>query len=82
MKTQRIAIIGSGIAGLSAAYMLDKKQYDVTVFECNDYLGGHTHTIAVDEPLQTLNIDTGFIVYNNRTYPNFIKFLNTTLRLI
>ncbi|WP_417664702.1 NAD(P)/FAD-dependent oxidoreductase [Pseudidiomarina donghaiensis] len=66
----KIAIIGSGIAGLTSAYLLHKN-HDVTVFEKNDYVGGHTHTVAVEVHGQTYNVDTGFIVFNDRTYPKF-----------
>ncbi len=70
----RIAIIGGGISGLVAAYQLQAKA-DVSLFEANDYIGGHTHTIDVSEGNRSLAIDTGFIVYNNWTYPNFIRLL-------
>ena len=72
----KIAIIGSGISGLTSAYLLHKK-HDITLFESNNYIGGHTNTITVnDENNNQLNVDTGFIVYNNDTYPNFVKILN------
>jgi predicted NAD/FAD-binding protein len=71
MKT---AIIGSGISGLTAAWLLHGT-HDVTVFEANDYIGGHTHTVDVDHDGEQLAIDTGFIVYNDWTYPNFIRIL-------
>lgn len=67
-----IAVIGSGVAGITAAYLLSR-QHNVTIFEKNDYLGGHTHTIPQADQS---NVDTGFIVFNNKTYPNFIKFLS------
>lgn len=73
----RIAIIGSGIAGLGAAWLLSQK-HDVTVYEKNDYVGGHSNT--VDAPRAdggTTPVDTGFIVYNERTYPNLIGLLDT-----
>jgi predicted NAD/FAD-binding protein len=63
-----IAIVGSGISGLSAAWML-ARQHDVTVFEQNDYPGGHTHTVDAPSPSGTLPVDTGFIVYNEANYP-------------
>ena len=66
----RIAIIGSGISGLTAAYLLSQ-QYTVDVFEKESWIGGHTHTLAVKEPHRNLAIDTGFIVFNDKTYPNF-----------
>ncbi|MFS1524867.1 NAD(P)/FAD-dependent oxidoreductase [Microbulbifer sp. 2304DJ12-6] len=71
----RIAIVGSGIAGLTAAYLLSRK-HEITVFEALDRLGGHTATVAVQEGDRQLAIDTGFIVYNDWTYPNFIRLLD------
>ena len=71
----KIAIIGSGISGLTSAYLLNRK-HDVTIFEANDYIGGHTHTHNIDIDGNNYSIDTGFIVYNERTYPNFIKLLD------
>ena len=71
----RIAIIGTGIAGNVAAYQLRDK-YDITVYEAADYVGGHTNTIEVEEEGRRLAIDTGFIVFNDRTYPNFIRILD------
>ncbi len=70
----KIAIIGSGISGLACAYFLSRK-YEVTLFEEADYLGGHTHTVEVHDTCGSHNIDTGFIVCNKRTYPNFIRLL-------
>lgn len=70
----KIAIVGAGISGLTAAYLLSKK-YDVTVLEKSERLGGHTATIDVCYGEEQHAIDTGFIVYNERTYPNFIKLL-------
>ncbi len=71
----KLAIVGSGISGLTAAYLLNRK-HDVTVFESEDYVGGHTHTIQVDLCGKQYNVDTGFIVCNDRTYPNFLKLLD------
>ncbi|MEH6455958.1 MAG: FAD-dependent oxidoreductase [Cocleimonas sp.] len=71
IKKQSIAIIGSGITGLSASWLLHKK-FDITLFEKNNYLGGHTHTHDVTEGDHTLAIDSGFIVYNDKNYPNLI----------
>ena len=71
---KKIAIIGSGIAGLTSAYLLAKK-YQVTVFEKNDYVGGHTATVDVEVGGQNLAVDTGFIVFNDRTYPHFEQLL-------
>ncbi len=70
---EKIAIIGSGISGLSAAYLLSKK-YNVYLFEKNNRLGGHTRTINVDESSRKISIDTGFIVFNEKNYPDLTKF--------
>ena len=72
---EKIAIIGSGISGLSAAYILSKK-YDVYLFEKKNRLGGHTRTINVYENLRKIPIDTGFIVFNNQNYPDLIEFFD------
>ena len=66
----RIAIIGSGIAGNVLAHHL-YKQHDITIFEANSHSGGHTHTHGIDIDGQNINVDTGFIVFNDRTYPQF-----------
>lgn len=71
----KIAVVGSGISGLISAFCL-QKHHDVTVFEKNDWVGGHTHTILVENALESIWIDTGFIVCNNKNYSNFLKFLN------
>lgn len=70
----KIAIIGSGISGLVSAYLLSQK-YEVTLFEKEAYLGGHTRTEEVAINGKKFNIDAGFIVFNEKTYPNFIKIL-------
>ncbi|MFC5577270.1 NAD(P)/FAD-dependent oxidoreductase [Lysobacter niabensis] len=64
----RIAVIGSGIAGLASAWLLSR-QHEVALFEANDYLGGHTHTHAIELDGHALNVDTGFIVHNPMHYP-------------
>jgi len=69
---EKLAIIGSGIAGMCAAYFLNDK-YDITIFEKNDYVGGHTNTVKVDENGKPIFIDTGFMVFNKVTYPNLTK---------
>ena len=69
-----IAIIGTGISGLTTAYLLNKK-HDVTVFEKNDYIGGHTHTHDINLNDKNYAVDSGFICYNENTYPNFIRLL-------
>ncbi len=71
----RIAIIGAGISGLTAAFRLCDA-HDVVLFEANDYLGGHTHTVEVEWHGERHAIDTGFIVFNDWTYPNFIALLD------
>lgn len=70
----KIAIIGSGIAGNTLAYYLHPR-HQVSVFEANDYVGGHTHTHQITLAGQTHAVDTGFIVFNDRTYPEFEKIL-------
>lgn len=71
----KIAIVGTGIAGLTAAYRLHR-QHDITVFEAHDRLGGHTATVDVSVDGRQYAIDTGFIVFNDWTYPNFIELMN------
>jgi predicted NAD/FAD-binding protein len=70
----RIAIIGSGISGMSAAYLLSRR-HQVTLLEREERLGGHTHTPNIRTSAGPLPIDTGFIVHNDRTYPNLIRLL-------
>jgi predicted NAD/FAD-binding protein len=71
----KIAVLGGGVAGVSAAHWLSRR-YDVTLFEKNDYVGGHTNTVVVEDgPDAGTPVDTGFIVCNDRTYPTFHKFL-------
>ena len=70
----RIAIVGSGISGLVSAYLLND-DHEVTVFEANDYIGGHTNTIDVEREGTRYAVDTGFIVFNEVTYPNFLKLI-------
>jgi predicted NAD/FAD-binding protein len=71
----RIAIVGTGIAGNVAAMKL-RDRHDITVYEAAGYIGGHTNTIDVDEGNRSIAVDTGFIVYNDQTYPNFIQLLD------
>ena len=73
-QKKKIAIIGSGISGISASYFLSSK-YEVQLYEKNNYLGGHTRTINISTD-NNLPIDTGFIVYNNKNYPDLIKFFD------
>ncbi len=75
METKKdIAIIGSGISGLTCAWLLSRN-HKVTIFEANDYVGGHTATKDITLNHQSYSVDTGFIVFNDWTYPNFIKLL-------
>jgi predicted NAD/FAD-binding protein len=70
----RIAIIGSGISGLTAAYLLHR-DHKIVVYEQNDYMGGHANTVDVEIQGKRYHVDTGFIVFNEKTYPNFVKLL-------
>jgi len=71
----RIAVVGSGVAGLTCAHVLGKA-HDVTLFEADDRLGGHANTVEVEDPeAGPLGVDTGFIVHNDRNYPNFQRLL-------
>ena len=70
----KIAIVGSGVSSNVAAYHLNKN-HDITVFEANNYVGGHVNTIDFDLDGDLFSIDTGFIVFNDKTYPNFITLL-------
>ena len=71
----RIAIIGTGISGLVAAHHLHR-EHDLTLFEANDYVGGHTHTHSIELDGEQHAIDTGFIVFNEANYPNFCALMN------
>ena len=70
----KVAVIGSGISGNVAAYHLNK-HHKITVYEANDYIGGHTHTHDINHQGKHFSVDTGFIVFNHKTYPNFIALL-------
>ena len=70
----RVAVVGSGISGLSAAYLLSRR-HKVELFEKEGRFGGHAHTHAVIRDGHELHIDSGFLVYNHRTYPRFVKLL-------
>ncbi len=69
----KIAVVGSGISGLSAAYYLSKKHH-VDLFEKEDHFGGHSHTIDLILNEKKISVDIGFIVFNHKTYPNLIEF--------
>ena len=68
----KIAVVGSGISGLGAAWALSR-QHDVTVYEADPRLGGHANTAEVDDAGRSVPVDTGFIVYNERNYPNLVR---------
>lgn len=70
----KIAIIGSGVAGNVAAYRLSR-EHDITVFEAQRHVGGHTHTHAIEHEGRRVAVDTGFIVCNDRTYPRFLELM-------
>ncbi|ERS81630.1 amine oxidase [Marinobacter sp. EVN1] len=74
-ERQRIAVIGAGVSGLTAAWLLADK-HDVHLFEAGDYAGGHTNTEQVEAGGRTWPVNTGFIVFNDWTYPNFIKLMD------
>lgn len=71
---KRVAVIGSGISGLTCAWLLRGK-YDISLYEANDYAGGHTQTTDVELDGKTWPVNTGFIVFNDWTYPNFIRLM-------
>lgn len=70
-----LAVVGSGIAGMACAYFL-RDRYHVTLYEKNNYIGGHTNTVTANEDGRDVPIDTGFMVYNDETYPNLIRFFD------
>ena len=71
----RIAVVGSGISGLGSAWLLSRR-HDVHLFEREKRLGGHTHTVEIEHKGRTLALDTGFIVYNEVTYPNLVRLFD------
>lgn len=75
MTKERIAVVGSGVSGLTTAWLLSRR-YQVTLFEAGDYLGGHTNTVDVTLEGVTYPVDTGFLVFNERTYPNLIALFD------
>lgn len=72
---QTLAIIGTGIAGMGCGHLLQKK-YDITLYEQNNYVGGHTNTFSTDEGGEKVFMDTGFMVFNFETYPNLCKLFD------
>jgi predicted NAD/FAD-binding protein len=72
---QRIAVVGGGISGLASAWLLAKR-HPVTLFEAGSYVGGHTNTVDVTLEGKTHPVDTGFLVFNDRTYPNLIALFD------
>lgn len=75
MANKRIAVVGSGIAGIASAWLLSQR-HEVTLFEAESRLGGHTHTVDITVDGQTFPVDTGFLVFNDRTYPNLIALFD------
>jgi len=76
IRRLKVAIIGSGISGLSAAWLLSKR-HDVTMFEASDRIGGHSNTVEFSSAVGPVAVDTGFIVYNEVTYPNLTALFRT-----
>jgi predicted NAD/FAD-binding protein len=72
---KKLAIIGSGIAGMSAAHFM-KNDYEITLIEKNNYIGGHTNTVTVHDGEKECPLDTGFMVFNETTYPYLVKLFN------
>jgi predicted NAD/FAD-binding protein len=75
MTAERVAVIGAGVAGLTAAYLLQRR-YEVLLFEAAPRLGGHAHTHDVSTPTGSVAVDSGFIVHNERTYPNLLRLFD------
>ena len=71
----KIAIVGSGIAGNVAAWHLNR-EHEITVFEAEDYVGGHSNTLEMQSETGPVFLDTGFMVFNDRTYPNFLHLMD------
>ncbi len=71
----KIGVIGSGISGLTTALLLSD-EFEITIFEKNKYFGGHSNTVYIKDKNYDIPVDTGFIVYNEKNYPNFLKLIN------
>ncbi len=71
---ERIGIIGGGVAGISAAYMLSRK-HDVTILEADDRLGGHANSVRITEEDREFDVDTAFLIFNSHSYERFMRFL-------
>src|SRR5579859_5625893 len=72
----KVAVIGAGVSGLGAAYAL-KDSHDLELYEKDARLGGHANTASIDYDGRQIDVDTGFIVYNERNYPNLVGLLDT-----
>lgn len=72
----KIAVIGAGISGLSAARELARQGHDVSLYEAGSYFGGHTNTVDIEVDGQRFGVDTGFLVFNHRTYPNLVRLFD------
>jgi len=75
-SSMKVAVVGSGISGLAAAYRLRQSGHAVSLFEAADYFGGHTHTVDVTLGGFTYGVDTGFLVFNHKTYPNLVSLFD------
>ena len=72
----KVAIVGSGISGMTCGHYLAENQHEVHLFEADDRIGGHTHTHEIEVDSGKYNVDTGFIVHNTKNYPNFLKLMH------